>query len=110
MAVPGDVRAPGSAAPNQLLRDGCAPCTSPDDLLDALGLTARQGALPGVASSLPAEVHAALAARWPRPVRVDDLAATTGVAVGQLLAALMRARVDGEVAESAEGVRLRRAP
>ncbi|MGH3442246.1 MAG: DNA-processing protein DprA, partial [Nitriliruptorales bacterium] len=36
LAVPGDVRAPGSQAPHRLLRDGAAPCTGPDDLLTAV--------------------------------------------------------------------------
>ncbi|MCC5948817.1 MAG: DNA-protecting protein DprA [Nitriliruptoraceae bacterium] len=36
LAVPGDVRAPGSQAPHQVLRDGGAPCTDPQDVLDAL--------------------------------------------------------------------------
>jgi DNA processing protein len=63
-----------------------------------------------VLSTLPDDVHALLAARWPRPVRIDDLARTTGRAIGPLLAAVTRARVAGEVADGAEGIRLRRAP
>jgi hypothetical protein len=59
---------------------------------------------------LPDPVRAELVRRWPRPVRVDDLAGSVGVPVGGLLGALTRARIAGEVAEGAEGVRLRRAP
>jgi DNA processing protein len=36
LAVPGDVRAPGSAAPHRLLQEGAAPCTGPADLLEVL--------------------------------------------------------------------------
>lgn len=122
LAVPGDVRRPGSAAPHLLLREGAAPCCSPDDLLSALSVTdtaagAGAEARPGSprptgtpASTLPAEVHAELARRWPRPVRLDELAERTGVAASRLLAHLTRARVAGEVAEGADGVRLTRAP
>jgi DNA processing protein len=119
LAVPGDVRADGSVAPHRLLAEGAAPCTGPPDLFEALGSDAstasdgigeavRPG--PSVLSTLPDDVHALLAARWPRPVRIDDLARTTGRAIGPLLAAVTRARVAGEVADGAEGIRLRRAP
>jgi DNA processing protein len=117
LAVPGDVRAPGSAAPHRLLADGAAPCTGPRDLLEVVGGVGASadehrpsgdgGERPSV---LPDPVRAELVRRWPRPVRVDDLAGSVGVPVGGLLGALTRARIAGEVAEGAEGVRLRRAP
>lgn len=117
LAVPGDVRAPGSAAPHRLLSEGAAPCTGPTDLLDALGVAAAAGAGDGDASGrggppsvLPEPVRAALAAAWPRPVALDELARGTGMTAGVLLAALTRARVAGEVAQSVEGATLRRAP
>jgi DNA processing protein len=129
LAVPGDVRAPGSAAPHRLLAEGAAPCTGPGDLLDLLplGRSGRHGAGDTVAGEvsraggpatpspvgtggLPAAVHDALAAAWPRPLRIDELAARTGCAPATLLAAVTRARVAGYLAESVEGVRLRRAP
>lgn len=128
LAVPGDVRAPGSAAPHRLLQEGAAPCTDPVDLLDALqaSTSSRDGAIPpptlgfaplaaGRASSdtlsvLGPDLYAVLARAWPRPVRVDDLAAASGRPTGAVLAALTRARVAGELAEDASGVRLRRAP
>lgn len=115
LAVPGDVRAPGSAAPHRLLGEGAAPCSSPADLLDALGQLAA--GVPGAATSrsvatsvLPDDVHAELVASWPRPRLVDELAAATGRPAATLLAALTRARIAGETAEDASGVRLRRAP
>lgn len=120
MAVPGDVRAPGSAAPHRLLTEGAAPCTAPDDLLDALGVAARaatsQGsdggsraaaALPTV---LPPAVRDVLVRAWPRPVTLEALSRDSGTATGVLLAALTRARVAGEVAQGPSGVVLRRSP
>lgn len=115
LAVPGDIRAPGSVAPHRLLAEGAGPCTGPVDVLEALGATpppdaagAAAGASP--ASVLPPDVHAILADAWPRPVAVDDLAARTGRAAPALLGALTRARVAGETADDTSGVRLRRAP
>lgn len=120
LAVPGDVRADGSVAPHRLLAEGAAPCTGPADLLEVLGADPvvpageDAGGTPAgkaaAISALPAEVHALLAARWPRPVRIDELAHTTGLPVGRLLAAITRARVAGEVSDGTEGIRLRRAP
>lgn len=116
LAVPGDVRAPGSAAPHRLLSEGAAPCTAPSDLLDALGTGGPSAAGPEPEPArprvtvLPDEVHRALADAWPRALRVDDLAAATGRPAPQLLAALTRAQLVGEVAEGPDGVRLRRAP
>ncbi len=137
LAVPGDVRAPGSAAPHRLLAEGAGPCCSPAQLLESLGASpsrtqpsgdttavADGQARPGAAApadgaagggatgvtTLPPTVHAALVRAWPRPVRLEDLASTAQVPVGGLLAALTRATVNGEIAEAADGIRLRRAP
>lgn len=111
LAVPGDVRADGSAAPHRLLAEGAAPCTEPGDLLAALGTAAADGGTERSApSGLPAPVRRVLAERWPRPLRVEELAEEAGVAAGALLAALTRARIGGEVVAGADGVRLSRAP
>jgi DNA processing protein len=131
LAVPGDVRAPGSAAPHRLLAEGAAPCTGPGDLLEVLAVrddlravAPATGVTPGLvagtagsgagrgggAGPLPASVREVLAAAWPRPIRIDELADRTGYAPAALLAALTRARVAGIVAESVDGVRLRRDP
>jgi DNA processing protein len=122
LAVPGDVRAPGSTAPHRLLAEGAAPCRGPDDLLLALGVAQREatpepgtraagpaGTPPGVLG-LPDDVAAELTSAWPRPVQVDDLAERTGRGIPGLLAALTQAKVAGLLAESVDGVRLRRAP
>lgn len=115
LAVPGDVRAPGSVAPHRLLADGAAPCTSPADVLAVLdpGSVADDDprvVTAGGVSALPDAVRLELERRWPRPVRVDELARATGTAAGTLLAALTRARIAGELAEGVEGVRLTRHP
>jgi DNA processing protein len=112
LAVPGDVRAPGSAAPHRLLTEGAAPCTGPDELLAAFGqvVVADEPAVATVATVLPEAAYTLLADAWPRPVPLDRLAAAAGRPVPALLAAVTRARVAGEVVEGAEGIRLRRAP
>lgn len=56
LAVPGDVRAPGSVAPNRLLSEGGHPCTGPQDLLDALVASGCVGAV----DALPAAPTAAM--------------------------------------------------
>jgi DNA processing protein len=123
LAVPGDVRAPGSAAPHRLLAEGAAPCTDPADIVGVLRGVAAGACdptdaadadpstpTPARAVSLPDAVHRALAEAWPRPLRVDDLALTTGLPAPVLLASLTRAQLAGEVADGPDGVRLRHAP
>lgn len=112
LAVPGDVRRPGSAAPHRLLAEGAAPCTGPDDLLAALGAMPAAGTTPQHAapSTLPDALRAPLAEAWPQPLRMDELAAAAALPVGQVLAAVTRAQIAGEVAESSQGVRFVRAP
>jgi DNA processing protein len=110
LAVPGDVRAPGSVAPHRLLAEGAGPCTSPVDVLEAIGARPDAPDPDAPVSVLPPDVHAVLAASWPRPVPVDDLASRTGRPAAVLLGALTRARVAGETADDTSGVRLRRAP
>jgi DNA processing protein len=123
LAVPGDVRAAGSAAPHRLLAEGAAPCTGPADLLAALaaaggagrlmdsgGAASAASAVPEVPSTLPPAARAVLTRRWPRPVRLEELATEAALPVPALLAATTRATVAGEVVETVEGLRLRRAP
>lgn len=124
LAVPGDVRAPGSGAPLRLLRDGAGVCGSPDDLLAALpqriapgrddlaGPADPDGAATSgfAASSLPDAAAAVLADAWPRPVTMADLAAQSKVAAGTLLAAITAAQVAGQVTRDLDGLRLCRDP
>jgi DNA processing protein len=132
LAVPGDVRAPGSAAPLRLLAEGAEPCGSPADVLAHLPRLTT----PIVRTSrpLPERAHAGadadedededaetvagggldprilrlLARAWPRPVVLDELVHTSGVAAAPLLAMLMRARIAGGIEDVDGGVRLRR--
>lgn len=118
LAVPGDVRAPGSKAPHRLLREGAAPCTEPRDLVEALGLAPdptagsphRSRASDRATSVLPPALRVALEAAWPRARRLDELLAGTTVAPGAALAAVTRAQLAGEVVERADGLVLRAAP
>lgn len=134
LAVPGDVRAGGSVAPNRLLGEGAHPCTGPPDLLDALGSAAGldtsararsnlavtgpdqahraldEDGVRAPLTALPVAVHEALAAAWPRALPVDLLLERAGLGAGAVLAALTRAQVAGEVVEGPEGVVLRRQP
>lgn len=118
LAVPGDVRAPGSQAPHRLLREGAAPCTEPADLLEVLGLdgsAAGGGLAPtpsgaAATSVLPPGLRAALEAAWPRARRLEDLLAGTSLPPGAALAAVTRAQLAGELVERADGLVLRSAP
>ncbi|MDX1658794.1 MAG: DNA-processing protein DprA [Nitriliruptorales bacterium] len=113
LAVPGDVKRPGSGAPHKLLAEGAAPCTSPDDLIEALGASHHRPvreAEPAAPTALPSGVHELLARRWPRPIRVDELSSVLDVPAATLLASITRARVAGEIVEGADGIRLARAP
>lgn len=118
LAVPGDVRAPGSAAPHLLLAEGAAPCTGPADVLAALGADMRSVRAEGAAvvpvthaaSLLPAPVRVALEAAWPRPLTIESLIERSGTPVPVLLGALARARAAGEVTTDPAGVLLLRRP
>jgi DNA processing protein len=110
-AVPGDVRAPGSVAPHRLLAEGVALCRGPQDILDELAVVASVGDEPAVDPlGLPPAVATALTEHWPRPVAIDDLATLSGTSTGALLAALTRARMAGVIAQTGEGIVLRRQP
>lgn len=123
LAVPGDVRATGSAAPHRLLSEGAAPCTGPDDVLDVIGLDRRRtlpassgqtfGTTPTATSGgkqQAREIYDVLAESWPRPVGLEELAMRAQTSPPRLLAVLTRARIEGLVAEGPDGIRLRRAP
>lgn len=127
LAVPGDILAPGSAAPLRLLGEGARACTGPADVLDLLpgidrrsrppggdrppgglpsGLPSGLGDGPGV---LPGPIHRALERAGPRGIAVEELAPLHPGGAGALLALLTRARVAREVEDVAGGVRLRAA-
>jgi DNA processing protein len=122
LAVPGDILAPGSAAPLRLLGEGARPCTGPADVfaqlpgLEALpdpGGAASNGVRGGGAGGpdtgglLPVTVRTVLEGAGSRGASVEDLAAAYPGGAGALVALLVRARVAGTVEEVDGGFRLR---
>lgn len=115
MAVPGDVRAPGSVAPHRLLTEGAVLCSGPRDVLAQLSLERTQSTatdndieLPDL--DLPRAAAALLRDRWPRPVSLEHLAAAAGLPAGRLLASVTSARIAGTVVQTPDGLVLSRGP
>lgn len=117
LAVPGDVRAPGSQAPLRLLRDGAGVCGEPGDVLAAID------ELPGAPSSgpeglaradlaavMPGPVADVLVSQWPRGMTLSALARAADVPTGRLLAAITAAQVAGLVTHDPGSLRLTRRP
>ncbi|MFO7778309.1 MAG: DNA-processing protein DprA [Nitriliruptoraceae bacterium] len=119
LAVPGDIRRPGSVAPNRLLNEGAGTCTDPSELLHALrspagprevAAVAAPGADGDAVTVLPSAVRQPLVTAWPRAIVQDELIARSGRSPGEVLAALTRAQLAGEVVERADGFVLCRQP
>jgi len=120
LAVPGDITAPGSAAPLLLLAEGARACTRPSDVLDLLPdvrprrsveAVAAQGGSAGAAATLadavlPAALQRALHRAGPRGLAVEDLALVHPGGAAALLVILTRARVAGVIEDVDGGVRL----
>jgi DNA processing protein len=87
-AVPGEITSSLSIGSNALLRLGATPLTAAADVLEALGI---EPVPPGVAADNP--VLDLL------PATADDLVRTTGLAVGEVMAALAELDVAGLAAE-----------
>lgn len=99
-AVPGPIRSPASAGCHDLIADGVGVCQGPDDLLLALGMTPgarRTGGDPRTRPSGDAAV--VLAALGWSPASLHHLVAATGMAVGEVAAALDHLGRTGWVAE-----------
>jgi DNA processing protein len=102
LAVPGDLDRPEAAGTLALLRAGARPCGSAADVIAALGppgtrapvpVRARTRAAvdvprPDARRSLPGDPL--LGALEPRPVALEILRARSGLALGELLAGLLR--------------------
>jgi len=115
LAVPGDIMAPGSAAPLRLLAEGARACTGPGDVLALIPVPApaQVSSEPGehtVVSGLPPAVHRALQRAGPRGLAVEDLELVHEGGAGALLAVLTRARISGAVEDVDGAVRLRTRP
>jgi len=111
MAVPGSLRNPAAAGTNSLLADGCAPVLAVDDVLTALGLSQVEREtrrdrieVPPAPSAAAARV---LSACDDGPASIDRLSARSGLAVGEVLAAVSELLVAGAVVD--DGARVRRA-
>lgn len=98
-AVPGEITSALSAGTNSLLRLGATPLTSPDDVLEALGISPRREAAPVVGDSA-AKVLAQLR---DGAAGADELARATGLDAATLAAALAELELAGLAAE-ADGV------
>jgi len=123
LAVPGDITAPGSAAPLRLLGEGARACTGPEDVLALLPVA--RGGTPDVAgvggvvppersrraavdgATLPGPVLRELERAGARGLAVEDLALVHPGGAAALLAVLTRARIEGLVEDVVGGVRLR---
>ena len=86
-AVPGEITSTLSAGTNALLRLGATPLTSADDVLEALGIEPPER---------DAATHPLLELM---PATADELARATGLAPGELAAALAELEVNGLAAE-----------
>jgi len=125
LAVPGDITAPGSAAPLKLLAEGARACTGPRDVLELLPVRpvpqrpvhrevgapddvgGSSAALTFAQDALPPSVHRALERAGPRGLAVEDLALDHPGGAAALLAVLTRARIAGVVEDVVGGIRLR---
>lgn len=101
LAYPGDVDRPKAAGCNALIRDGATLVRGPDDVLEAIGL-ARRGAAtraagaagPGAYSPVERRILERLASG---PSDFDGVAATAGVPVGDVSAALVTLEIAGTI-------------
>jgi DNA processing protein len=97
LAVPGDVREPGSAGTTELLRTGARVAAGARDVLDVLGLTAQ---LPLMADDpragrLAGDEAAVLGALGRVPRHADEVARAAGVTAGTALSALLVLEIEG---------------
>jgi DNA processing protein len=95
-AVPGEITSALSRGTNMLIRDGAAPLTCSQDVLDELGLSATQTAI-----QLGPAAEALLERLMERPWTADELARATRLDPPHLAASLIELELAGVVAEAA---------
>jgi DNA processing protein len=95
-AVPGEITSSLSAGTNRLIREGAAPLTSVQDVLDELGVSPP--AAP--AASFGAEAGSLLARLAERPWTADELGMSTGLGAAELAVALAELELGGAAVES----------
>lgn len=96
-AVPGALNDPLAAGTNQLIKDGAAPITEPNDILTLLGFDIEDSASSDRQLQLTppqAKIYAAISAD---PVHVDDIAQATALAAPVLAAELLQLELAGVV-------------
>ncbi|MBW3593694.1 MAG: DNA-processing protein DprA [Actinobacteria bacterium] len=98
-AVPGEITSALSAGTNDLLRQGAAPLLTADDVLSALGVEAK----PHRRDDVSAAADVILALLGDGPCAVDELVRRSGLASGDVAAALVELELAG-VASHADGV------
>lgn len=103
MAVPGDLARETSAGTNLLIRDGAHPLTELDALVEELELMIG----PAPTAPVPARdrTDGLLAHLGPTSVPIDDLAASVGLPVDQLLVQLTHLELTGAVVVQGGSVR-----
>jgi len=95
MAVPGEITSAVSAGSNALLRLGATPVTAAADVLEACGIeiVAEAAQAPeGLAGRLLAQLAE-------RPASIDELARASGIAPGEVAAALIELELTGRISE-----------
>ncbi len=96
LAVPGDVREPGSAGPLALLRTGARVAASAGDALDVLGVAAQLPlAAGGDLAGLDPDASSLLGALGRVPRHADEVARAAGLAPGPALAGLLVLEIRG---------------
>ncbi len=95
MVVPGEITSAVSAGSNALLRLGATPVTSAADVLEAYGIepTAEPAEQPGGVAAV------VLDRLGDSPASIDDLARATGLAPGEVAAALIELELAGRITE-----------
>nr|WP_322786317.1 DNA-processing protein DprA [Desulfofundulus thermocisternus] len=100
MAVPGPVTSPQSRGPNQLIKQGARLVEGAEDILEELGMTCLFPAGERQSPALPrltADEEAVYGTLSTEPLPVDVVVEKTGLAVQQVLSALMFLEVKGLV-------------
>jgi DNA processing protein len=102
MAVPGSVHNRAAIGTNELLRDGAAPVTSPDDVLLALGLDGRRaGGAAFDPRPLPRGIDAEVLARCRRdPCTLDEVVVELGLPLAEVAMTLARLERAGWLQEA----------
>lgn len=101
MAVPGSPRCAASEGANHLLRDGAAPVTSVDDVLEVLSITAQPAAPRGPGPLSDPLALALVEACRDGPRSLDQLVALSGAGVAPVAAAVAELLREGWLADEA---------